>query len=172
VVASAVVFTFRKRAKHPIVDGIPAEVYVVHVERSVTKRRTVGVAAMRDGAYFTTDERLGFLGTWSACKQRKGVLPPQWSLARLRAVVDMPEFKKISPPTRGSAALTWYVRARVGQDYKCFALTEDEAAHSSAMQPLLLWVSDLSKNKPNEISTNKCSASTAESLPTFCQTFP
>jgi hypothetical protein len=141
------------------------------VERSLTKIATVSVAAMGDGAYFATDEQVGLLGLESACRQRKGALPPEWSLGTLRTVVETPEFQNISS-AKQSKEFAWYVRSRVGQSYKCFALTEDEATHHPAVQPLLLWVSDVSKNHPNEFSSYECTAFTAKYLPTFCEARP
>jgi hypothetical protein len=173
VIAFAVaVFSRRKRTKPPIVDGVPAEVFVVHAERSVMKVRAVSVAAMRDGVYFATDEQMGLFGLKSACKQIKGALTTEWPLARLRSVVETPEFQNISAERPPSKSATWYVRAHVGHDYKCFGLTEDEAAHKAALQPLLVWAKEVSETHPNEISAYQCTSFATEYLDNFCDVRP
>jgi hypothetical protein len=162
----------RHRTRPPIVDGVPAEIVVVHVERSLTKVHASSVAAMKDWKYFATDEEVGLFGFKSACRQRMGTLPPKWSPDRLRAVVEMPEFQNISSAKQSKEAVTWYVRARVGQAYKCFGISDREAANLPAAQPLLSWTADVSTNHPNEISSYECAAFTAESLPSFCDARP
>jgi hypothetical protein len=174
VLAFAVaVFSRWKRTRPPIVDyGVPAEVFVVHAERSVMKVRAVSVGAMRDGVYFATDEQMAFFGLKSACKQIKGALTTEWPLARLRSVVEMPEFQNISAERRPSKSATWYVRAHVGPGYKCFGLTEDEAAHKAALQPLLVWAKEVLETHPNEISAHQCASFTTEYLDNFCDVRP
>jgi hypothetical protein len=173
VLAFAVaVFSRWKSTKPPLVDGVPAEVFVVHAERSVMKVRAVSVAAMRDGVYFATDEQMGLFGLKSACKQIRGALTTEWPLARLRSVVETPEFKNISAERRPSKRATWYVRARVGHGYKCFGLTEDEAAHKTALQPLLVWAKEVLDTHPNEISAHQCTSVATEYLDNFCDVRP
>jgi hypothetical protein len=133
VVSVVAVFRRWKGTKPPIVDGVPAEVFVVHAERSAMKVHAVSIAAMRDGVYFATDEQMALLGLRSECKQVKGRFTAEWPLARLQSVVETPEFQEIPDAMPLSKSATWYVRARVGHGYKCFGLTEDEASHNSAV---------------------------------------
>jgi hypothetical protein len=171
IVFAVVVFSRWKRTKPPIADGVPAEVFVVHAERSIMKVRDVSVAAMPDGAYFATDE-MPLFGLKSACKQIKGALTTEWPLARLRSVVETPEFQNISAERPPSKSATWYVRAHVGHDYKCFVLTEDEAAHKAALQPFLVWAKEVSETHPNEISAYHCTSFATEHLDNFCDVRP
>ena len=154
------------RLGRPIVDGADVTVVAVaHVEWHGTERRQIAVFALRDGAYIKNDERVGFLGLSSVCKQYKGDLPSELSLARVRSIVEAPGFQKLVGNS-GARHQGWYVRTHVGPQSKCMALSEEEASRYDFI-PLVTWFRAVEASNPAQV--RDCSNEGSDYIDHWCE---
>jgi hypothetical protein len=146
------VFIVSKWGSRHFVDGVPADVSIVHVLRSGTGGSNVGIFAMRDGVFYKDTTEVGFLSLSLRCKQHRGVLPKESSIERIKLLVDSPEFQEFATGhpvgSVGSTSESWFIQARLGKQFRCASLSAEDARRSSTFQPLLLWFNDVSALKP------------------------
>lgn len=136
----AVVFVILKMAdaiQRSLHGGTPVLTIVHVMDRGNVMTETM-IAATPDGRVFRNESTIGFWGAYSRCRGYRSIVPKEWPMQRVDAIIDSPRFQSLqSSRSANMARDVWQVRVPVGNSLRCWRLTQDEINAKDELRPLL-----------------------------------